>query len=130
MIDSKTKDEIIDYLIDVFKKTNKLIIVEISKKFNIDKRFVIMFLKQLQDKNFLQYSEMGGGMVCYNPNMELYDFHKNGGFTVHDELIRKNIEKLSLEIKKLESQFPEKTQVLANIINIGNAIFKTINFFK
>jgi hypothetical protein len=53
---------------------------------------------------------------------EAFDLYNHGGFAVQEELLIKNIEKLMLEVEKLQSQFPEKVAVFANLATIAGII--------
>jgi len=128
MINSYTKDEIIGWLIKKFETTPQIQTREISSAYNIPDKFVRMFLKQLHNLQMLNYSEMGMGYVLLQPAMELYDFHSKGGFTVQDELLKKNIEKLYLEIENLKPHFSEKAELFANLSTIGATIFSALKF--
>ena len=76
MIDSEKKDLIIGWLIEQFNVSTRFKSAEIAKKFEIHDSFVRLFLKQLQQKNMLEYSELGSGYVMCYPTMELYCYYK------------------------------------------------------
>ena len=123
MIDSGTKDLIIEWLIEQFGHSTQFRTAEIEKKFAIHDTFVRLFLKQLEQRGMLDYSEMGGGYVLCYPTMELYDFHRYGGFTTIEDGLLKNIQKLDLELQSLQSKFPKKIEAFANVV----AILQTVS---
>jgi len=128
MINSYTKDEIIGWLINRLEKANQFRSKEIANAFNVNERFVRLYLVQLHKMQIIEYSEISDGYVMVHPTMELYDFHSKGGFTVQDELLKKNIEKLYLEIEKLKPHFSEKAELFANLSTIGTAIISALKF--
>ena len=46
---------------------------------------------------------------------EAFDFFNRGGFTAQEELLKKNIEKLLLEIESLKPSMPDRVQTLTTI---------------
>ncbi len=128
MINSYTKDEIIGWLINKLEKSAQFRSKEIADAFNVNDRFVRLYLVQLHKMQLIEYSEMSAGHVMVHPTMELYDFHRKGGFTVQDELLKKNIEKIYLEIENLKPHFSEKAELFANISTIGTAIISALKF--
>lgn len=133
MFDSKQKDLMIEWLIKQIGVCVKFPSRMMSQEFGVQDAMLRLFLKQLAKKGLIEYHERGAGFVeCY-PTMELYDFHRMGGFTgIEDELL-KNIEKLDLELKHLKSEFPQKVETLANasafLSVIGNAALKLVGHF-
>lgn len=130
MINSYTKDEIIKWLIASFETTPQIQVSsrELASYFDIGDDMIRLYLKQLHRMQLIDYSELGAGHIMLMPHMELYDFHIRGGFTVQDELLKKNIEKLHLEIEKLKPHFGEKAGMFANLSTIGNTILSALKF--
>ncbi len=48
--------------------------------------------------------------------IEAFDLYQKGGYTIVEEQLTKNLEKLNLELEELRSDFPEKTATLTSII--------------
>ena len=115
MFDSKQKDLMIDWLVNQIGKNISFPSKEMAKEFCVQDAFIRLFLKQLAKKELIEYSEMGSGYVRCYPTMDLYDFHRLGGFTAIEDGLLKNIEKLDLELKELKSQFPKKVEMFANL---------------
>ena len=122
MIDSKTKDLMIAWLVEQFDFSPKFPTQALAKQFNIPDNMVRLFLKQLDSRNLVTYTELGMGYVLCEPTMDFYDFHRMGGFTAIEDGLLKNIEKLDLELKQLKSEFPEKVAMFANATTILSAI--------
>lgn len=125
MLDSKTKDLIIEWLINQIKVSNSFKTTDIAKQFDINDSIARLFLKQLHKRELIEYSEMGGGYVLCFPTMDLYDFHRYGGFTTVEDGLLKNIEKLELELSQLKSKFPEKVETFANATSILSTLAVT-----
>lgn len=66
----------------------------------------------------------GGSSVFFIvPNLESHDLFLRGGFTAQEELLKKNIEKLLLEIEGLKPVIPDKINTITSIIaNITTAL--------
>lgn len=133
MFDSKQKDLMIEWLINQIGINYRFSSKDMAKEFGVQDAMLRLFLKQLAKKELIEYHECGSGYVSCYPTMELYDFHRMGGFTgIEDELL-KNIEKLDLELKHLKSEFPQKVETLANasafLSMIGNAALKLVGHF-
>ena len=122
MIDSKTKDQIVAWMVELDQPTIKFQTKDVAKAFNVSDNMVRLFLKQLDSRNLVTYTELGMGYVLCEPTMDFYDFHRMGGFTAIEDGLLKNIEKLDLELKQLKSEFPEKVAMFANATTILSAI--------
>lgn len=122
MIDSKTKDQIVAWMVELDQPTIKFQTKDVAKAFNVSDNMVHLFLRQLDSRNLITYSELGMGYVLCEPTMDFYDFHRMGGFTAIEDGLLKNIEKLDLELKQLKSEFPEKVAMFANATTILSAI--------
>lgn len=130
MINSYTKDAIIKWLITSFETTPQIQVSsrELASYFDVGDDMIRLYLKQLHRMQLIDYSELGAGHIMLMPHMELYDFHSRGGFTIQDDLLKKNIEKLHLEIEKLKPHFSEKAGMFANLSTIGNTIMSALKF--
>ena len=122
MIDSKTKNQIVAWMVELDQPTIKFQTKDVAKAFNVSDNMVHLFLRQLDSRNLITYSELGMGYVLCEPTMDFYDFHRMGGFTAIEDGLLKNIEKLDLELKQLKSEFPEKVAMFANATTILSAI--------
>ncbi|MBR3946211.1 MAG: hypothetical protein IKJ56_03815 [Bacteroidales bacterium] len=122
MIDSKTKDQIVAWMVELDLPTIKFQTKDVAKAFNVSDNMVRLFLKQLDSRNLVTYTELGMGYILCEPTMDFYDFHRMGGFTAIEDGLLKNIEKLDLELKQLKSEFPEKVAMFANATTILSAI--------
>ena len=129
-MEAEIKDKIIQFLIEHSDDLHQIHPEDIAELVNTTDKMVRLFLKQLDAMGMLEYSELGCGYVQLFLTMNIYDFHEHGGFTVQDELLIKNIEKLYLEIEKLKPSFIGKTELLTNITAIGNNILSALGFFK
>jgi hypothetical protein len=102
--------------------------IEIAQSFSITDFKLRLFYKQLAKMGLLEYSEIGCGCVILDPNLSLFDFAEKGGFAIQDEILRKNIEKLSLEIEKLKPEFADKVDIFANLSSIANTLIGALQF--
>lgn len=90
MFESKNKDLMIEWLIAQIDIDYRFQTKIMAKEFGTSDTKIRLFLKQLDKKELIKYSEMGNNYVMCYPTMELYDFHRMGGFTViEDELLNK-----------------------------------------
>ena len=70
-----------------------------------------------------------GGRVDVSLNAEAHDMVLHGGFVAQEELLRKNIEKLELELKSLEPSLLGKVETISNIAaNIATALGLFVKF--
>ena len=110
MITSELKDKILNYLwnnkgkdyrIDVDYYNHKL-----CEELNVDMATLQQLIEYFERKRLLIGDAYKGGNDL-TMKIETHDFLVNGGFVVEDEIINKNLNKLNLEIKGLESSIPK-----------------------
>ena len=59
------------------------------------------------------------------------DLHRHGGFTVEEELLKGNIEKLGLELDVLSKQLsPNYTEKATQIAQIASMVMQGLTLFK
>lgn len=67
--------------------------------------------------------KMLGGNIRISMKVPAFDFYSHGGFVGQEELLRKNIEKLLLEIESLKPSMPDKISTITSIAgNIATAL--------
>ncbi len=60
-------------------------------------------------------------------HLEAVEYFQRGGFTLVEEQLVKNLEKLELELEQLQSQMPTKIQTISSLIS---AIVSIVGFFQ
>jgi len=88
----------------------------LANNFNIDCEVLDAILSNFERLNLCRVDRFIGGRIDIVLNAEAHDLVRLGGFTAQDELLKKNIEKLLLELENLRHDFPEKAERIAAII--------------
>ena len=127
MITSELKDKVLNELINSGYITGSFYINEFAKDFNVKPDFIDAILKQLEELNLATFDRLLGGRIDFELSANAFDFFNHGGFVAQELLLKQNIEKLMLEIEQLKSKFPEKANLLSNIIT---AITSALALFK
>jgi hypothetical protein len=90
---------------------------QLARDFNISFDEVEAIIDHFEELGFIEANRMIGGMVIANVKVRCHDFYSHGGFTAQEELLRKNIEKLLLEIESLKPSIPDKIEKITSIIS-------------
>jgi hypothetical protein len=83
-------------------------------------------LDYFQDLGFIETLKCAGGQVTIFVKVYAHDFVGRGGFTIQEELLKKNIEKLLLEIESLK---PSMNERIERITAIASNIATALGFF-
>ncbi|HNW71158.1 MAG TPA: hypothetical protein PKI01_12190 [Bacteroidales bacterium] len=128
MITDKKKDSVLKYLCENIP-------CGVQKHFETKEMLSTTGLDFTDANAIMQYFERIGFIGNINLrltdawvllNVEACDFFSRGGFVAQEELLKKNIEKLLLEIESLKPSVPEK---IATLTSIAANITTALSFF-
>ena len=123
MITPEKKDALLHKLVKDDTMDTEFNIWEMSKELGMPKDMVDAILDQFEELGLCRISRCLGGHVMVSLNAKAHDMVFHGGFVAQEEYLRKNIEKLELELKSLEPAFTGKVETISNIIgNIASAL--------
>ena len=128
-ITPKLKDAILEVLCTQCKPENTSNITNVNDFLKeIDTNFDTLnaILSQFQRLGFIDDLNSRRVAIFFILRVEAIDFYNRGGFVAQEELLKKNIEKLLLEIEDLKPSIPEKAERIANI---SNAIISALGLF-
>lgn len=100
---------------------------QIADSFDLDIPSVRAIYEQFMEYGFIIFTTKFNGGALLNIKANAFDFKNHGGFEAKDEILKANIEKLSLEIDKLYKDMQPDLQTRAKDLlqiatNIGNMI--------
>lgn len=122
--------ELKDRILNDFVNTGINIAVDIHetcKNYDIDSGILCLILDQFEKFGYIQQQKFLGGAILVSPLADAHDLVRQGGFTVKEELLKANIEKLGLEIDLLCKQLtPDQLEQAHKITAIGASILSTL----
>ena len=122
MITNKLKDRILTDLVSNGIEV-QLDIHAYARQLNCSFEMIDAILSHFERRNLITAHRAMGGHVMIFVNVEAHDMVRLGGFTAQEELLKKNIEKLLLEIESLKPSMPDKIEKIAGIAaNIATAL--------
>ena len=102
-----------------------------GEKYGIDTYTYEAILNQFEKLGFINQKHYFGDAQLIKVTVDAHDFWRRGGFTVQEEILKGNIEKLGWELERLSQDLPndflDKAQKLSAI---GNMILSALNFMK
>lgn len=123
LVTPELKDKILKEFIDAGGVNLQLDIHETAKEYDIDYEVLEIILDDFENHGFFEQMKMLGGNIRILMKVPAFDFYSHGGFVGQEELLRKNIEKLLLEIESLKPSMPDKISTITSIAgNIATAL--------
>ena len=123
LVTPELKDKILKEFIDAGGVNLQLDIHETAKEYNIDYEVFEIILDDFENLGFFNQMKMLGGNIRISMKVPAFDFYSHGGFVGQEELLKKNIEKLLLEIESLKPSMPDKISTITSIAgNIATAL--------
>lgn len=124
MITPELKDKILNNLLSHNDVTYTFNIIQLANELNCSSDTIRAILDYFNRLNLISATNYTiGGDVIISLNVEASDMALRGGFVAQEELIKKNFEKLLLELDSLKSKFPKNIETITSIIgNISNAL--------
>ena len=116
MITPELKDNVLSTMVHSGYMQIEFSLKEFSVSLNIDSDVLDSIISNFERLNLCVVTRRLGGNIKVLLNAEAHDMVRLGGFTAQDELLKKNIEKLLLELESLKPNFPEKAERIAGII--------------
>ena len=130
-ITCKLKDEILSKLCSLKKLNNvTLNIDEIAKEFGTKNDIVLIILDQFERYGYIKINNRFNTHIYFiNVTADAFDFLSHGGFRIQDEILRTNIQKLDLEIKKLCKDLnPELKEKAKEILDCSTKIISVLSY--
>lgn len=131
IITPKLKDELLAELISEGTMNVQDDIYFYARKLNTTPDIIEAVLDQFEEIGLLTQIKCKDGIIGIRLNAKSHDFYNHGGFTVQEEMLKANIQKLSNELdllaKQLSPNFLEKAR---SISAIGANILTALSFFK
>ncbi len=123
LVTPELKDKILKEFIDAGGVNLQLNIHETAKEYEIDYEVLEIILDDFENSGFFEQMKMLGGNIRISMKVPAFDFYSRGGFVGLEELLKKNIEKLLLEIESLKPSMPDKISTITSIAgNIATAL--------
>ena len=124
MITPELKDKVLNNLLSQNDVTYTINIIQLANELNCSSDTIRAILDYFNRLNLISATNYTiGGDVIISLNVEASDMALRGGFVAQEELIKKNFEKLLLELDSLKSKFPKNIETITSIIgNISNAL--------
>lgn len=124
MITPELKDKVLNNLLSQNDVTYTFNIIQLANELNCSSDTIRAILDYFNRLNLISATNYTiGGDVIISLNVEASDMALRGGFVAQEELIKKNFEKLLLELDSLKSKFPKNIETITSIIgNISNAL--------
>lgn len=123
LITPELKDRILKEFVETSGINLAVDIRDMAKDYNIDRDTMEIILDHFENLGFFEQTKMLGGIIRFRMLVPAFDFFAHGGFTAQEELLKKNLEKLILEIETLKPSMPAKAETLTSIIsNIATAL--------
>lgn len=119
-INSELKDAILKILCETIPAEKALYGIDLQKlvrEVNSNEDDVLACLKYFERKGFITKLNAHRVATRLVLMVEGVEFHNSGGFRVQEQLLKANIDKLTLEIKKLQPSWLEKGGQIAGIID-------------
>lgn len=128
MITPELKDKVLNILLESNSMTSTINIERLSREIECPYDVVEGILDYFERKGLVA-NKIGfiNGDLHITLNVEASDMALRGGFVAQEELIKKNFEKLLLELDSLQSKFPEK---IKTITTIATNILTALNMFR
>lgn len=127
-MDPKTKDKVLEYLcaLNCFEKHINVKTENIRQCTGLTFAEINAILLYFDRNGFISELNCRSEIIYFIVHLEASDFFSRGGFFAQEELLKKNIEKLLLEIESLKPSIPEK---VATITSIAANITAALGFF-
>lgn len=124
MITPELKDKVLNNPLSHNDVTYTFNIIQLANELNCSSDTIRAILDYFNRLNLISATNYTiGGDVIISLNVEASDMALRGGFVAQEELIKKNFEKLLLELDSLKSKFPKNIETITSIIgNISNAL--------
>ncbi|WP_065218402.1 MULTISPECIES: hypothetical protein [Butyricimonas] len=131
MIKPAHKDEVLNYIVAAKSRAVDLIYDDIFPNKDITSWEFALVVKQMKSMGLLSsVIDCGGGVVDVCVTADLFDYFSHGGFTVQEEILRANLEKLGNELewlsKQLNPSFTEKAKEFAELATSIASVLKLI----
>ncbi|MCO5258900.1 MAG: hypothetical protein M9916_02035 [Crocinitomicaceae bacterium] len=117
MITPKMKDAVLNAICEpmLFDKIIDTKTTSFLKELNIDFTALQAILNQFQRMGLIKDLNLQHSNTSLVIHLEALDFKNRGGFFMHEENLKLALEKLSLEVKQLSNDFPDRVERFATI---------------
>ncbi|MFI3302769.1 MAG: hypothetical protein SNI18_06330 [Rikenellaceae bacterium] len=119
MITPKIKDDVLRSFIQFGMRCETNVRKDCSD-FNLTYEEYDALIRQFEELNLLNARRCLGGRTIIQLNVNAHDLINRGGFYAQEELLKANIEKLSLELQSLVKQLePSLAKKAKEILSLG-----------
>lgn len=131
LITPELKDKVLIDLLTPGSMKVSCNIHQTAKDLDIHSDLVEAIIDQFERMGLIRTTKCLGGNMLVNINAEAHDLYTHGGFTVQEELLKANIEKLGFELESLSKQLsPDLLEKANQIAGIGTAILSALPLLK
>jgi hypothetical protein len=88
-----------------------------AEELNIDVEMLEAILDYFEKLKLFSFTFATYGYALFFSEVAAHDFFRHGGFVAQEELLKKNLKKLILEIESLKPTVPEKAATLSTIVS-------------
>ena len=123
LITSEQNDRVLRWLIEKDEEVFGVCMDQSEELFGILPASFGLILEHFADIGFINAKHTSGGFVRIRTKVTAHDFFSRGGFFAQDDLLKKSLEKLMLEIESLKPSMPGKIETISTIVaNIATAL--------
>ena len=102
-----------------------------KNEYGISPAYINIILDQFVELGLIKLTYLIGSKAKITIQAKAMDLHRHGGFTVEEELLKGNIEKLGLELDVLSKQLsPNYTEKATQIPQIASMVMQGLTLFK
>lgn len=131
IITPQIKDKVLESLLSADNPNFEFNYKDSKTEYGISPDYVELILNEFVRLGLIKAKFFIGNGALIHIQAKAMDLFSHGGFTAEEDLLRKNIEKLRLELdvlsKQLEPKFMEKASQLAQI---ASAVMQGLTLFK
>ena len=102
-----------------------------KNEYGISPTYIDIILDQFVELGLIKLTYLIGSKAKITIQAKAMDLQRHGGFTVEEELLKGNIEKLGLELDVLSKQLsPNYTEKATQIAHIASMVIQGLTLFK
>lgn len=133
LITPALKDKLLAYILSEDSANIQLTFDEYDEELGMSDETISMILRHFYELGLLSkltfFSNPTGALM--RVTVKAHDLWAHGGFTVQEEILKANIEKLDLQLQYLAKQLgPDYLETANKLSSIGNAILSALTLFK
>ena len=131
LITPELKDKLLFDLLSPGSMSVQANIRQVAKDFQTSPDIAQAVYDQFESLGLMKQTKCIGGNIYIQLNASAHDLYRRGGFTVQEEILKANIEKLGRELDLLAKQLsPDLSKKASEIASIGSNILSALAFFN